>query len=67
MSTTAFNQLERDRLADEDYSEAVRVERLAAAGKLCAYCFAIEGIEQDGLGYRCTRCGATSIRHGVGK
>jgi ribosomal protein L37AE/L43A len=40
MSSNAFHQLERDRLADEDYHEAVRIERLHAAGKLCNKCFA---------------------------
>jgi hypothetical protein len=58
MSTRAFAKLERDRLADEDYAEAVRIERLAAAGKLCADCFAIDGIERDDAAtYHCTHCG----------
>jgi hypothetical protein len=61
VSTTAFHQLERDTIADEQDREDRRVERLSGAGKLCAYCFATDGIEREtNLGvacWHCTHCG----------
>jgi hypothetical protein len=57
MSTRHFAQMQFDRQADEEYAEAVRIERLTAAGKLCGECFAIEGIEREATTFHCTNCG----------
>jgi hypothetical protein len=50
--------MERDRIADEQHADDVRIERLATAGKLCASCFATDGIEREAnLGVGCWHCG----------
>jgi hypothetical protein len=56
MSTTAFAQLDRERLQDESYAEGVRIERLSGAGKLCASCFGTDIEPETNLGVACWHC-----------
>jgi len=50
-------RMERASLHDQQYSEDVRIERLSSVGKLCAVCFATEGIASEtNIGIKCYAC-----------